>query len=332
MKRTLAVCCAGHFLVDFGCAFLLFRAFPQETDWAGLLILYNFCAFALQMPLGLLADRWKRDGGVAAVGACLVAAAYTLTGFPLLAVGLTGLGNAAFHVGAGLETLTDSGGRSGPLGLFVAPGAVGLFFGTLLGKGAALPLWVLPLVLVLTAAALFQVRTKRSAAQAQTELPKLKVAVLPLAALLAVVVLRSFVGMNLTFPWKGEGQWALILTLALAAGKAAGGYLADRFGVRRVAAASLLLAAVFLLLSGNPVLGTAAVFLFNMTMPLTLWASARLLPGMGGFAFGLLTFGLFLGFLPTAFGAAAIVGGTAAVLSAVSLVLLLPGLRKAVGG
>ena len=330
MKRLLAVCCAGHFLVDLGCAFLLFRAFPRYSDWAGLLILYNFCAFALQMPLGLLADSWKRNGSVASGGAFLVAAAYALTGAPMLAAGIAGLGNAAFHVGAGLETLTVSNGRAGPLGLFVAPGAVGLFFGMQLGRGTVLPIWALPLLLTAAAAALLLFRTERTVTRREEELPKLKAAGPALAALLAVVIIRSFVGMNLTFPWKGEGRWALLLTLAVAAGKAAGGYLADRFGLRRVAVISLLCAAGFLLTSGYPALGTAAIFLFNMTMPLTLWASARLLPEMGGFAFGLLTFGLFLGFLPSAFGAAALTGAVAAILSLVSLVLLLPGLRKAV--
>ena len=108
-------------------------------------------------------------------------------------------------------------------------------------------------------------------------------------------------------------------------------YLADRFGFRKTAAVSLALSAVLLLLARvHPMAGTAAIFLFNMTMPLTLWASARLLPSARGFAFGLLTFGLFMGFLPAAFG----VGLSAPMAAAgalASLALLLPGLGKAVG-
>ena len=49
------------------------------------------------------------------------------------------------------------------------------------------------------------------------------------------------------------------------------------------------LAALLYFGAGIPVCGTLAVFLFNMTMPITLWAAARLLPGAKGFAFGLLT-------------------------------------------
>ena len=49
-------------------------------------------------------------------------------------------------------------------------------------------------------------------------------------------------------------------------------------------------------------MGVLAVFLFNMTMPVTLWAAAKVMPGAKGFAFGLLTFGLFLGYLPSYLG------------------------------
>lgn len=162
------------------------------------------------------------------------------------------------------------------------------------------------------------------------ELPPAKTVCISILLLLAVVVLRSFVGMMLALPWKGEGHWAVLLTLAVALGKAAGGYLADRFGTMKTAAVSLLLSGLLLLSSHIPACGVAAVFLFNMTMPLTLWAVVRLLPGVRGFAFGILTFGLFLGFLPTAFGAGPLSGMAAALLALVSLLLLLPGLRRAV--
>jgi FSR family fosmidomycin resistance protein-like MFS transporter len=154
---------------------------------------------------------------------------------------------------------------------------------------------------------------------------------LVLAALLtAVVVLRSYMGFNQALPWKSEGHWGLTVTVALVLGKAAGGFLCDKLGARKAAAISLLLAAAFYLFSANPLCGTFAVFLFNMTMPITLWAAARLFPGGKGFAFGLLTFALFLGYLPTCLGLPSLfiapwVNAIGAVLSAV---LLLGGPRK----
>ena len=74
----------------------------------------------------------------------------------------------------------------------------------------------------------------------------------------------------------------------------------DRLGAIRASVASLSLCAVLFLFSDVAVCGLLAVFLFNMTMPLTLFAMARLFPGARGFAFGTLTFALFLGYLPAA--------------------------------
>ncbi len=118
--------------------------------------------------------------------------------------------------------------------------------------------------------------------------------------------------------------------MALVLGKASGGFLCDAVGARRAALLSLGLAAVCYLFAENPVMGTLAVFLFNMTMPVTLWAAARLMPGAKGFAFGLLTFALFLGFLPTWLGLPSLLTrpwamALAAVLSGA---LLLPGLGR----
>lgn len=48
--------------------------------------------------------------------------------------------------------------------------------------------------------------------------------------------------------------------------------------------------------------GMAGVFLFNMTMPLCLKQMHRQFPQHAGFAFGFLTFALFLGFVPVILG------------------------------
>ena len=147
--------------------------------------------------------------------------------------------------------------------------------------------------------------------------------------LFLVVVLRSYMGMNQAFAWKSTGAWALALTAALVLGKCAGGFLADRLGAVRASNASLALAAGLYLLSGLPLPGTMAVFLFNMTMPITLWAVARAMPAARGFTFGLLTFALFLGFLPSWLGWPSLLTGPGAyaAVALVSLLLLWRGLK-----
>ena len=62
-----------HFFVDFCCAFFLLGMLLESENLYYYFLIYNFCAFALQMPFGLLADRWKRNNLVAAAG-CLMTA------------------------------------------------------------------------------------------------------------------------------------------------------------------------------------------------------------------------------------------------------------------
>ena len=324
----LCIYSLGHFWVDFSCALMMFTCLSAHGEWAQCVLLYNFCAFALQMPLGLLADRLDRNGWLAALGCVMAVMGWGLK--PLPAAAAVGLGNACFHVGGGVQVLSDGGDRAAPLGVFVSPGAFGIYLGALLGRGAGFPsrLAVAGLLLFGLCFALLEARRDRPSG-ASAEMVLEPYAMWALVCCVLVVALRSYLGMVMTFPWK-TGGWVLGLSCAVVLGKAAGGLLGDRLGMIKASALSLGLSAVLFFLSALPLAGTAAVFLFNMTMPVTLWAAARLLPGGRGFAFGLLTFALFLGFLPVWLGWPALFrGGVGYAAGAVcSMGLLLLGLRQ----
>ena len=69
--------------------------------------------------------------------------------------------------------------------------------------------------------------------------------------------------------------------------------------------------------------GTAGTLLFNMTMPITLVLLYRTFPKWPGISFGLLTFALFIGFLPSYFGVGSLpMPFGAGCLSFLSLILL----------
>ena len=333
-KTTLTVYSIAHAAVDFACAFLVYRTMTNVPHLGLCLLLYNFCAFALQMPFGLLADGWNRNGIVAAAGCITVALAY-LPVWPVPAAAvIAGVGNGLFHVGGGLDVLNDSEENAAALGVFVSPGALGLYIGGILGRGDSLAAAISPILLLAAGAAILlavnRVYGGFTSRNAPVEVELGRRELVSAACLTLVVVLRSYMGFNQTLPWKGEWHWGLIVTLALVLGKAAGGFVSDRVGPRRATVLSLGMAAVCYLFAGNPVMGTLAVFLFNMTMPITLWGAARLLPGGKGFAFGLLTFALFLGFLPTWLGLPSLLTRpwAMALAAAVSAGILLVGLRE----
>lgn len=323
----LCVNSVSHFMVDFACALLIFHVVGHCADAAALFMAYNACAFALQMPIGLAADRLGRNAVVATAGCALVAGAFALTALPFVAAVVAGIGNALFHVGGGLDTLHDSQGRAAPLGIFVSPGALGLFV------GGAMDWALFPAVLAglaLCALALLLL------ARAQERLndsgnPSLRLegmahprALLPAMCLFGVVVLRSFTGMTPYLPWKTGLGWGAASVLAMALGKCAGGFAMDRFGLLPASLASLIAAGALFLWSSQPLAGLAAIFLFNLSMPMTLAALARLWPGCQGFAFGTLTFALFCGFVPVGLGMGASPPWLLSALCLVSATLMLP--------
>ena len=294
-----ALYAALHCLVDMVCAWAMF-AFFHEGAYENLLV-YNFCAFALQMPLGTLLDLFRGKMRRLPAACSAVGVLLTVAGALLHPV-LLGLGNALFHVGGGLDVIEEdfSAYRKGSaLGLFVAPGAIGLYVGTLLGKTTG-NLTVL-LVSVFLMAALLLLLFLRGREYELPEYPAKPagygIVILTLCCFY-VVILRSWVGLAVSFNWKSVPAYAALAVLGAASGKFCGGLLAARFGLTRTATVTLLLAALCYIAADIPIFGLAAVFLFNMSMPMTLYLLANHLPHLVGFSFGLLTFGLFLGFLP----------------------------------
>jgi len=296
-----------HFIIDFACAFLMFRSIAGTPDGYLCVLIYNFCAFAMQMPLGIIADKWNKNYIFAIIGCAFVGAAYSLILIPVLAVTVVGIGNAMFHVGGGIDVLNISVRKAAPLGVFVSPGAFGVFYGTMLGRddrfSAVFILLALTLsVILIWAAHKIQAGTyPKNVPFSLNGIASMRVFI-AVVCLFLVVCVRSYVGLAMNFSWKGIDWWGTTLVCAVVFGKTLGGFAADKFRLVKASIFSLGLAAVLFVFSGNAISGVTAVLLFNMTMPVTLWVTAKVFPGAKGFSFGLLTFALFLGFLPKYLG------------------------------
>ncbi len=334
-KRLLALYSVGHFTVDLACAYLMLTLVSQHGDLAMLcLVIYNFCAFALQMPVGLIADVFNRNSLVAVAGFAFTLLAFACSPLPILCAAVLGIGNCLFHVGGGIDVLHFSDTKQWMLGVFVSPGAVGLYLGGLLARQqlVSLPIGFVSLLAVMAVLVIGLQLTRSLRRRSENSLPSITptggIPWLAFLALFLVVVLRSYAGSTQSFDWKA-GVWVPLSVVGLALGKVAGGFLADGFGAMRASLVTLSLSTVLYIFSANPVCGLLSIFLFNMTMPLTLFAMARLFPGARGFAFGSLTFAIFLGYLPTGLSLPVPFAGCGwwyAVEALVSLLLLLTGL------
>lgn len=283
---------AAHLLVDGVCAACLLGRLGQRPDLALLLILYNTLAFSTQGLAGLAADRFGGLKYLQSGAMMLTAAGFLLPLPPWAATCALGVGNSLFHVAGGAGTLIRSGGRARDLGIFVAPGAVGLTAGTLWPSLGG------PLAGLLILLAVLRLLWREPAAAASPPVPEEKGRAAPVLLLTLSAAVRAVGGTAVSFPWNGTLLTALLLTGCVFAGKTAGGFLRDRIGSRPAALISLIPAALLIAFcSGWAAPALAGQFLLNLTMPVTLWMLYRLMPDRPGFAFGLAASALWPGTL-----------------------------------
>ena len=298
-----------HAFVDGICAAVVFSILKEQLvgikEFITIVILYNVLAFGLQTIVGIFTDYIKWPKGVTLLGCIFTgASALTFLSFPTLAIILAGFGNALFHVGGGSICLNITPKKASAPGIFVAPGALGLLLGTLLGKSGHINVWLSVLILVIVCLLIIAVKTPEiDYEKEQVKNRQYSTFLLVLILTWSSILIRSLVGVILVYPWKSDIYLLIIVTLAIVLGKGFGGILADKFSWNKVGVGSLLLSIPFLILGTNiPLLGIIGVFIFNITMPITLVIIANMLPGRPGFAFGLTCFALLIGALPVLIG------------------------------
>jgi FSR family fosmidomycin resistance protein-like MFS transporter len=299
---------AVHLVVDAVSVASVLRAAPPKDSLAASALLfvlaYDVLAFAGQAPLGWLIDRFPVRRGSTVTGVVLTGVALLVgpdAGYAVVL--LASLGNALFHVGAGATVLAAAGDRAAPAGVFVAPGALGLGIGLLLGrKFVSVPLWPWFSALAAAIAVVALAPTRADAGERPTAPSHLRVSgIIAIAVALCLsVAVRSLVGSVGCDACDKTLFLAVAVPVASFAGKLAGGFLADRFGWIDLATAALLASAPLLAWSGGDLwLALPGLVLFQMTMPVTLTAMVRLMPARPALAFGVLSLALIAGALPT---------------------------------
>lgn len=304
-----------HAVVDASSSMVVFAALRLHgislLEAFYFVIIYDLLAFGLQVVIGAATDVIQRPKVAALAGLGLLSfGTLALPLEPYAAMVLVGLGNAAFHVGAGVISLRIEPRRASHPGIFVGPGALGLAFGIWLGKSGFTLAWPFTLGLVVCFVVTLYLPPPEHPYVMLPE-PKPEGSVRRLGAgiarpwlvvvlLLFSVFVRSLVGMAGSY--RCPKQVVVMFALATAAmlGKGFGGIVSDRLGWIETSVVALLLSAPLIAFGGSAwwvVVG--GMLLFQMTMPVTLAALAIVFPARPGFAFGLACLALILGAILT---------------------------------
>jgi MFS transporter, FSR family, fosmidomycin resistance protein len=305
MKNNLSIITTysiSHFYVDFICSFVLsliiFQNTNNVTSIASLIVIYNILAFGTQPFFGFIIDHYKKAKLGAITGLLVSTMGLVFFFNPIIATLLLGLGNAIYHVGGGVVALNLEPSKAKYPGIYVAPGALGLFLGGLLGYFQIQPKIFLVVGIVLSAIIITLIKKIPLPKIPKFKEKKIDLIGIVLLLLLVSVCMRALMGYSLNLEWKSLFILGLILTIAITSGKFLGGFLADKYGFMKVGIIGLIVAAPLLIFFQTiPTIIFIGAFCFNIVMPITLTALAEAIPNYKGFAFGLTTLSLVIGYL-----------------------------------
>ena len=296
-----------HFMLEITSFYVLTCCTQSPFVWT-LMLLYDFTAFVPQGVFGYLRDR-----GIfvnfALWGSLLTAASVLclmLNVNVFLIVTVLSVGNCMVHAHGAEVTLRGSDGHMTPSALFVAGGSFGVVTGKLLSMHGVPAVWVLGLTLLTTVPIVLAERFKErdgseNLRQYHFDNPKIATAAIIILSVFVVAV-RAYMGYGIPTAWNKTELQTVALYVCMGVGKAMGGVLIDRIGIRKTAFISTV-GALPLLLFGDDLMAVSLVGIafFSMTMAVTLAVLTSRLQALPGVAFGFTTLGLFLGTLPMFF-------------------------------
>ena len=318
-----------HLVVDGLCACgIMMMACNTITDVEGygIIVLYDVLAFGTQPLTGHWLDTGMSGQYMLKLAVALLIAGAVVSMFPfylsyLVAIAgniLLGMGNSLFHVYGGKYVAVATRNDIRALGIFVSTGAVGLAIGLGFHGQILLAVFILAL-LTLSALHLHHSATVLNSSlipqhstliNGQCSMFNGQWPLVYLLCLMLVVSGRAFIGesvpslsfvthqlINLSTRQLVNLSMVAVSVIVML-GKAGGGFLSKKWGVRNVFNISMLLSALaFLACPWHDGFVLATLLLVNISMPCTLYLAIKAVPGREGLAFGLLAMALLPGFL-----------------------------------
>lgn len=303
--------CYIHFAVEVVCFYYLYRLFSVGPFWGLAALTYDVLAFMPLSVIGMYVQKHPRVNIGLAGGICLavslIMAEMPFAAFYWIGLILLAVGNAAIHIWGAFATMTTSEGKLAPSAVFVAGGSFGVVTGMMMA-GDGMTVLIPPaflfaaIVLMMGTDRMWRGRNGREGLISEFDLAAERPFERILLLGFLVVMIRSYMAYGIPTAWNKTAAQTTALFFAMGIGKALGGVMADRFGAKRTALLSSLLAFP-LLCAGNHQMYVSliGIMLFSMTMPVTLGLIASVLNRAPGLAFGITTIGLLFGCLPVFF-------------------------------
>ena len=295
-----------HFIVEVVCFFYLSRVTNNSFIVWLIPFVYDGMAFVPQSIIGYLDDKYKINTGY--IGVLLLFISYLIYIFLDISIYVSliilCLGNAFLHVSGAELTLKNSNGKLSPAAIFVSGGSFGVITGRLLAKNL-IPSWIMLILIISMIPFILLANTYDKKKSDTNKFNYVNEKINPgLVIIIAVfvVIVRGYMGYGIPTTWNKTTIQTILFFVTMGIGKALGGILSDKYGIRKVAILSTLLAIPFLCFGDNIMfISLIGIMLFSMTMAITLGILVSVLKRTPGLAFGLTTIGLFLGTVPIFF-------------------------------
>lgn len=248
-KGTIFILAMGHGLNDLIAGYFLGSLVQLKFDLLQVgigLFIYNLLAFGGQYPVALWLEKQRNPKQFLIAAYSLnVVAVGLFAWLPNLSIVAAGIASAIYHVAGGTVCAREN--KALNIGLFAAPGVVGLIAGGYFAfSKIALTAWLLPIsILFLLILFFLPIANKKEVVDLNT-LPSSKLTLdrhdLIMILLLTVISLRSVVWNIFQLMHESNYSWLLAIGLAACAGKIIGGWLADKIGWRLYLFISLITA------------------------------------------------------------------------------------------
>ena len=293
-----------HFAVDGLCALLIFSTLYSSDYYntLGVFLIYNTFAFIFQIPIGFLIDKFNRPRLFLAVSLLFLVFAYLFYRHALLSALLLGTCNSFFHISGGKQVIDSTNNDISHLGVFVATGATGLVLGQ---RFFSLTLFI-TFIILLAISAIIIFLSKNNTSFSHNNLTNepilnkkhAKLTFFLLLLTILVVFIRAFIGKINVINFSTTNHTFLLIAISTTLGKAVGGILAKKLNLNLITIISMLASTLLLTLATQSLYAfLVGVFLFNFSMPITLYFAGVLLKKYQATAFGILAGTLFLGYL-----------------------------------